>query len=318
VSAPVSSTKRERFLPWAWLKTGLGLEVIEVTLDGERPAAQHPERHLVELDEVWKQAEVVVQVGLADGLRAQVLPPGDETGLSVVLAVRCDETRLRRGERLLLPPNAWGVHHRLTLRREDLAGSVELSAALVRERQAPVGSAGFATAAGARLAAAWPWELRVDRKRALSGVYLDVRYRSFAQDATMPERERKNLYRLEAEAEAPILWLNSDHGAIASVLDAKGQVGNRAHQRDVTYDVMVPMVWMQLFVRAATELKRQGEVAWPWQEAVLDAVASLLEVERSQLELELEELPAVLSRLDGALQAKHQLAAHLLRLVEEA
>lgn len=311
----ITSTRRERFLPWSWLKSGLGLEIVEVTLDGERPASTHADRHLVELDEAWRRAELVVQVGLAEGLRRQVLPEGDSGALSVVIAVRCDDTRLRGGERLVLPPNASGLEHRVVLRRDELAGSVELSATLVRDAAAEHAVPGYATAAGARLAAAWSWELRIDRRRALSGVYLDVRYRSFKDDATIPDRERGNLYRLEAEAEAPILWLNSDHAAIASVLDAKGQVGNRAHLRDVAYDALAPMVWTQLFVRAASDSKRQGETAWPWQDAVLDAVAGLLDCERE--ELERDELPSPLARLDAALQAKHQLAAHLVKLMEE-
>ncbi|MBL8949922.1 MAG: hypothetical protein JNK82_04035 [Myxococcaceae bacterium] len=316
MTAKVSSTKRERFLPWAWVKSGLGLETLEVTLDGERPAVLHADRHLVELDEVWQRAELTLQVGLADGLFEQVVAPGDTTGLSVVVALRCDETRLRRGERLVLPRNANGLLHRVTLRRDELVGSVELSAVLVRDQQAEREVSGFASLAGARLAAAWAWELRVDRKRALSGVYLDVRYRSFRDDPIIAEWERGNLYRLEADGEAPILWLNSDHAAIASVLDAKGQVGSRAHQRDTVYDVMVPMVWAQLFVHAATELWRQGEVALPWQDAVLDAVCALLEVERGQLER--DELPTLLAALDRALQAKHHVAAHLLKLLEGA
>ena len=317
-------TKREQFLPWAWAKFGFRFDVVSATLDGARPAAIDAERRMVDLDEAWETATLDLEVEAPAEVYTRLLPPKDLGRIAAVVVIRCDQTHLRHGERLRLPRSGGVVKHRLALRRSDFAGTIELGTVLVRETAAPARVAGFAAASGARLADTRPWDLRVDRRRTLSGVYLDVRYRSFKSDETIPKRERGNLCRLEVAGDTPILWLNNDHAAVVAILNAKGHVGRRAVLRDVAFDTMVPLVWVRLFIAAANQLRATQEAAYPWQEAVLDTVARLLFPERrdtaearGRLESDLEDLPSVLERLDGALQEEHNVASHLVRLTEE-
>jgi hypothetical protein len=319
----VARTKTERFLPWAWLKFGFRLEVTSASLDGNRPANVDAERHLVDLDEPWDRATLAVRIDIPPELPARVLPPKDTAGLTALLVLRCDDTRLRRGVRIALPRNGESVEHQLQLDRSELSATAELTAVIVRASKAERPVRGFATAPGARLAETRLWELRVDRRRQLSGVYLDIRYRDFVTDAVVPKEHKQNLYRLEI-SEHPILWLNSAHASIPGILNAKGHVGTRALLRDVAYDLLVPVVWMRLFTHAADQLRRGQESAYGWQDAVLDTAARLLQPKskkdsdaRERLEAELEDLPAVLERLDAALQAEHEVGKHLVRLAED-
>jgi hypothetical protein len=319
----VARTKTERFLPWAWLKSGFRFEVTGGTLDGNRPAGIDPERHLLEIDEPWERASLALRIDVSAELSSRVLPPKDAGGLAVIVVLRCDETRLRRGVRLALPSGAGPMEHRLELSRNELSGTAELSAVIVRAKAAAKPVRGFASAAGARLAETRPWELRIDRRRQLSGVYLDIRFKDFVTDEVVPKEHKQNLYRLEI-SEHPILWLNSAHTSIPGVLNAKGHVGKRAVVRDVAFDLLVPVVWMRLFTHAADQLRRGEEAAYEWQDSVLDTAARLLQPKskknddaRERLEAELEDLPSVLERLDAALQAEHEVGKHLVRLAED-
>lgn len=316
-------TKKERFLPWAWERFGLTFDVVDVLLDGNRTVAADPERRLVVLEEEWSTAAVRVRVGVHSRVFDETLPVRDDA-VAVVVAVRCDDTRLRFGVRLPVARAQPAVETTLRLERNQLAGQLELSAHLVRERDLVGSAPGFAGGAHERLAGSRPWELRIDRKRSLSGVYLDVRYRSFAADPSMAPAHRTNLWQLEMDLDAPILWLNSDHQDAVSVLDAKGHVGARAALRDVTFDLFVPSVWMQLVLRSVMTVKEQGEVGAPWQDAVLDAAARLLfpqakvtEDARHKLNAEMEDVSALISQLDAVLQADQETARHLLKVIGE-
>ena len=251
--------------------------------------------------------------------------PKDSGRLAVVIALRCDDTRLRRGVRVAAP--AGGRRRRVpaaTWTEPSCRGRPSWARSSSAQSAAQAGLAGFAAAAGARLAETRPWELRVDRRRQPQpGVYLDVRYRNFNEDETIPKEHKENLYRLEIN-EHPILWLNSAHPGVTGILNSKGHVGKRAILRDVVYDLIVPVVWIRLFSHAADQLRRGEEAAYSWQDSVLDAAARLLvptrkdtEDARERLEAELEDFPGLLERLDAALQAEHELAKHVVRLAEE-
>jgi hypothetical protein len=315
-----SRTRKERFLPWTWDKLGLQVSVGAVTLDGATTAAPDHERHLVELDVAWERCDLEVEVALGrEGQLDDLLGAGGDA--AIVVALRCDETRWRVGQRLPLQRPGSRVQTTFRLERLTLTGIVELQAWLVADG----GSLKAGLFRHGRVAAGRPWELRIDRTRELSGVYLDVRYRSFKDDPALSEHLRGTVWQLDLDTDAPILWLNADHGELVSVLDAKGHVGARAVVRDVAYDTFVPQVWTQLFIRAAVTWKAQGEAGAGWQDAVLDAAARLVfeglptDEARERLEalLTADELPDAVSRLQSALQVEHDAAKHLLRLVGE-
>jgi len=322
------STRKEQFFPWAFGQLALEVQVIRATLDGEREAAIDPLRHLVELDEEWKHAVLELHGRHPPELLRDLLPPGDDSGVDAVIGLRCQETRWRHGVRVPLGrlTHEWTLS--VPLRREDLAGALELDVSLVRASDAASPTSGFAQRAHEGVAGSRPWELRVDRRRSLGGAYLDIRFRSFKEDALIPVREQGNLFRLDLDLEVPILHLNSDHASVVPILNAKGTVGRNARLRDVAYDLVSLTVWLQLFAHAASELKRLGEAGAPWQEAMLDHCARLLFHEakdtaeaRAQLYRSLidqGDLAELMRRLSDAHQADSNVAKHLLQLIDEA
>lgn len=316
-----SRTKHVHFFPWAYAPFGVICRVTQAQYDGDRDAVILPDRHLVEADEPFDVLTLELELEVPQEVVASVLAPQDTSPLAVVLAFRCADTRWREG--VTFPWRGQVLRHRQRLHRAQLSGSIELAASLVRLEEARPSRAGFASRPLARLSEARSWEVRVDRKRPLGGVYLDVRLTSFAVDALVPQSDKANLYRLELEGEAPILWLNSDHPAATAALSSNAQSGRAARLREVAFDVIAPSVWTQLFLRAATDLVEDGTGA-EWQEAVVAQVCRLLygevlspEETKARLEDELEALPGLLSKLDAALQRHHELARHLERLAEE-
>jgi hypothetical protein len=288
--------------------------------------AADEERHLLSLEGSWHRAELRVEVLVPADVVRRVLPVQEREALSipVLLALRCDETRLRKGFLDAGPGLEGGASSFvLALEHEELFGSAELQAFLVRGQEARPGQRGYARLKGARLATARAWTLSVDRRHRFEGRYLEIRYRRFAEDAVIPPHDRSNLYLLEHDQPWPILWINADHEAVTAVLDSRASVGGQARLREVIFDLVAAPVWTQLFLRAAGDVVGQGEAAYEWEERVLEVLlgdiypALPAAARRQALQEDWQDLPLLLSRLDAALQRRSQLCAHLGKLVEE-
>lgn len=312
-------TKHVRFLPWAFVANGLTVNVVSARYDFDRDAVVSPERHLVEADEPFEVLQLELEVSVPPETIAAVTGDGRKDGLAVALTWRCDETRWRAGRTLALETDR--VKCALELRQRDVAGAVEVGAVLVR-----VGpSAAEGSRSHARLADARPWEVRIDRRRALSGNHLDIRYTRFSEDPVVPHSDKGNVYRLEVDGERPVLWLNADLTAAVSVLDAKAASGKMARLREVAFDLLTPAVWTQLFLKAAPVFVSGEGDEEGWQSAVVWQLAPHLygkkatEVEvRRQLELDLDDVPSLLAKLDAVLQRVHELGRHLEAAAEDA
>lgn len=325
-------TKRERFLPYASARGALSCRVQAALVDRRAvPDAIDEERHHVALDEAsWEQAEIEGEITLEAGVLEAVFAPDEraEPPGELVLALRCPATRWRVGERVRAAPLEAGVHpFRLTIRRAEVVGAVELVPALCRSlgRSRTGTTNGFATEAGSRLATGRPWTLRVDAAREPSGKFLETRYRRFSEDEGLRPLAHC-LYHLELN-ERPKLWINSDHAKIPPILDDDGTRGPRARTREVVFDLIAQAVWTQLFVHAATDLGASDELVYDWEHAALrELLPELYVTERShearvarlRAELARGELPSLLSRLDAALQRRSALAEHVTKLIEDA
>lgn len=318
-----AASRRERFLPYRYARGGVELRVVACTLDGRTDVAPEDEAHVLDLEGRWTRAALALAVSVPEATLTHVLPTGAPVSeLEVAVVLRCPATLLRIGARVALPPPGAVAPVELALVLDDLAGSAELVAYVVRATR---GSApGYAAQRGARVADSRAWELRVDRPREPRGEHLDVRYRRFSEDATIPARDRKNLYALDLDQPSPILWLNADHERVAAVLDSRGTVGRHARLREAIYDHVAHAVWTQLFLKAAGDYVRNEETTYPWQDAVLDLL--LRDVfpsvrrasdRRDELATAWDDLPSLLARLDAGLQRRNDLALHLTRLVEE-
>ena len=323
-------TKRERFLPYAYGRSGLAVELRGVRLDGRLlEEGVDPQRRLVAIDEErWDTLTVELELTVSEELLGAVLPPHERVSAPVaaLVIVRCSDTKLRRGVVAEAPPGGVGVHvARVRVVHDEVRGGVELVPQLVRKRSARTPAGGFASVEGARLARARPWEVRLEPERSPEGRFLDVRYRSFSDDAVLMA-VGDNLYQLECDQEAPILWVNSDHARIAAILNDRATTGRRARLREVFFDVIAQGVWTQLFLRAAMDVVERDEVVYPWEDAVLRELLPLMypgprthPARRRRLVDSMDQLGIVgtVERLDSALQQKNELTRHMGRLIEE-
>ncbi len=326
--------KLERFLPYAYERFGIELELLGCELDGRAGPDPQREPRVLALDgEPWRRARVHYRVSVPERTLKAVLPPSDRAArpAALLLTVRCAATRLRRGLRIALAPrDGLALDGALMIERDECEGQLELVPFLVRET-AGGHAPGYSRRPGERLASARPWLLRVQTAQNVSGKFLDVRYRSFKEDALLAAFQ-DNVYRLECDQDAPVLWINADHDKVSAVLDERGTTGKKARLRDVFYDLVAQGVWSQLFVRAASDLdasepegEAQAESTYGWQDGVLREVLPFMfpgspghaERVRELLRLRTDDLALLFERLDAALQAKSQLAAHMSSLAEE-
>lgn len=321
--------KRERFLPYAYERSGIGVRVANC-LDEQRRSLAQPdfERHLIELDDrPWQAIRLDILLQVTAELLERLLPDTERAvaPFRLLITVRSPATRLRMGFVVADAPIKPGEYrYALKLSHTDIVGPVEIAAFLVCAKSAVALSTGYAAHLGGRVAGSRPWQLLVEPRQAASGDFLDVRYRSFKQDALLKQFET-NLYRLECDQEAPVLWVNADQDKIAAILGERGTVGRRARMRDLFYDVISYGVWTQLFTRAARHLA-DGELVYEWEEAVLRELLPFLYPQKrdhgSRVSalidlLDYGDWPLVMERLDAALQVKCDGSVHMARLIEE-
>ncbi|MCZ7684025.1 MAG: hypothetical protein M5U28_36740 [Sandaracinaceae bacterium] len=318
-----AASRRERFLPYRYARGGVELRVVACTLDGKTDVAPEDEAHVLDLEGRWTRAALALAVSVPEATLARVLPSGaPASDLEVAVVLRCPATLLRIGTRVALRRRA--AWRRSSSRSCSTTSRARRSSSRTWSAPRAASAPGYAGQRGARVADSRAWELRVDRPREPKGEHLDVRYRRFSEDATIPARDRKNLYALDLDQPSPILWLNADHERVAAVLDSRGTVGRHARLREAIYDHVAHAVWTQLFLKAAGDYVRNEETTYPWQDAVLDLLLRDVFPEvrrasdrRDELATAWDDLPSLLARLDAGLQRRNDLALHLTRLVEE-
>jgi len=320
-----TAARRERFFPYRYVRGGVRLRVSGCELDGQHAVEVEAEAPRLELDVPWDEARIDLELTVDRETCAYVGATVEELELLVV--IRCGPTFLRVGERVPLTSadQAAVVKHSMSVRRDALRGTAEIQAFLVRRTPAAETTVrGRAASRGARVADSRVWELLVDRRRERRGEHLEVRYRKFSSDEALPAHDRRNVYALDLDQDDPILWINADHERIAGILDSKGNTGRQARLREVFFDQIAHSVWTQLFLRAARSWAQNEELVYPWEESVLEVLLRDVYPEVKSASDRLDRLAddwsdatVLLRRLDAGLQRRHDLAGHLLKLVEE-
>jgi hypothetical protein len=327
-----TATRRHRFQPYQFAEHAIELTPTWCALDDQRALGVVPdiERHLLDLSsQRYQRARLSLSLTVAPALLAAVFPAGelDAPPARLAILLRCPATRLRVAVGVAGPPVRGGTYTAaVELRRADLSGAVELGAVLIRDVARSGPEDGFASFAGAKLADARPWELRIDAVRPVHGQYLDVRYEDFRAAGVGQFPRPDALYQLDCDGEAPILWLNLAQPRICSSLDSVATTGHVARLRDVVFERIQHAVWSRLVIAAARDVTRLGEPAFAWQEPVLrtwlprlypDAGDHDSRVAALGRELDDGDVAALLGRLDGLLQDEHDTARCLDLLAEE-
>jgi hypothetical protein len=325
------TTRRQRFLPYRYDEHGLSLGFVRCRLDGLREAGGFDkDTRILDLSGTrFGTAILRVTVSL-DARLLEAAFPADERLRPVgrlLVVVTCTATRLRRAIVLTDGVLAGGtVQGDIELRSRDLFGGVELEPVLVRTADRGDAEDGHASAAWTRLAAGRGMQVRCDAARPLNGEYLDVRYESFREKGVLQFPSPDALYQLDCDGDAPLLWLNTDHQAVCTVLEAQGTVGRAARMRDVLFSQISLVIWTRLFWRTARDVRETGETVHEWQDAVLGKFMHKLYPEapnyESRVAALVEELrqgqdDELLGRLDLVLQDDVELATRAASLAEE-
>ncbi len=320
--------QEQHFFPWAHEAHGIKLSILAGQLDAARLEILDPRSHALDLSADWHRAQLDLEVQVPTRVAKRVIAE-EELGdppLAVLVALRCDRTRLRRrvGRLDWAQGRAGRFAFGLDLDRAELADKVELDAFLIRARPLEHQAPGVATRVGARLATARAWVLQVDPAPQQSGNYLEVQYRSFVDDPGVPLSQHAALYRLELEREDPILYLNADHEHVRVVLDNKGTRGRRVRARELLYERIEAGVWTQLLIHASARIAEDGELAYAWERAILDQwLARLYPHETDDaarcdaLRRDYQQLPRLLTEIDAVIQVHGELAQIATKLVDE-
>jgi hypothetical protein len=271
--------KKLVFLPHRYSDRGMQMVVDRVELDGKlKSDLIEASPQLIKLEDFdgWTNATVRGEIEVPKRVLENVIPPHEqeEAPIGLLLAVRCKSTFLRRPHWISRSSSSlddFASTHtfELSLKREELRDKVNLVPLVVRTAAARQTTLGYATAYGARLAEAREWTVRIDRHEAPAGDNLDVRYEDFDADDDIPA-SGKALHALQCDLESPILWINSAHVDITSVLDSRATRGPKARMREVFFDQIAQMTWFELFAKALGDLSPDCNVQWDWQRSVLE------------------------------------------------
>lgn len=323
-----SRAQQQRFFPWAHEANGIKLAIVGGQLDAQSLDIVDPHTHVLDLSASWQRAKLALEVRVPAAVATRVVAADEreQPPLAVLIALRCASTHLRR--RVAYLPWQAGAsgcfEHALEIVRAELAEQAELDAYLIRSRSLNQPTAGVAWRAGARLASARAWTLQIDPSSQRGGNYLDVQYRSFARDPSIPAGQRAALYRLDFERDDAILYLNADHERVRSVLDSKATTGRRARARELLYERIEAGVWMQLILRASARLVEDGELVYAWERSILEQWLPRLYPEqvddaarRDCLRRDYQQLPRLLTTIDAVTQVSGELATAATKLVDE-
>lgn len=326
-------TKTQRIrttaLPHPYRKTGLEFTVTDCTLDDERDVDIQSGSRLIQLTSLteWDHATVLGTIDVPDDVINYVFPDDeqDKPPGNLFVAIRCQQTILRDREIVAeneVPADEYTFE--FNLKRTMIRGGVELQPYLVRADDRGTVDDRYATDIGARLASAEDWILEIDDTDLPEGP-LRPHIENFSESSELPSSD--HLHYLDmSDAERPMLYLNGDHSAIINVMESRGSTGPDARMRDAIYDLVEASVWPQLIVRTATDINKEDETRYDWQDGVLDLFHDKLyddaDVEEAAMNLredvsDQDQLVTLMREIDDAVQQRTEPPEQLINLLEE-
>jgi len=218
--------------------------------------------------------ECSISVDDPDGLRRDVLPPGQDVPLSFALLLRCDNTRWRKA--VTSPFESGKADLAFSLERSHLAGEIEIQP-FVTLAVAPASTAGvWARRKAARVATGFTIYVRADEPLEGPGRGIDVKWVKFEDQIAGA------LHRLEIVDDSKVsLYLNSGYPALEPILDNRSRVRNeRTILRDALFSFIAADVWLQLGDAAAHWVPEEEEELPQLYDRVLKFLSRQLGLDR--------------------------------------
>ena len=336
----LSQRHRTSTLPFPYSSDGLNFVVEAYTLDGTDTGEINLKAGEREIDltgygtigdsdgtQPWDQATLSGHIELPDDVVEKVFPHEEhaQPPAKLYVTVRCHDTIYRDRVMISTDSTPAGTYHvSIDLEWSNLRGKVELKPYLVRTAPGKNNSE-HASKPNVRVADGEIYTILVDGWERDEQAFIDGEEMSFSESAHLPNGEK--LYYLDFRNESnPKLWINADNPRIADVLQSDGSVGAEPRMRDVILDQISYGVWTQLIMRTASAVNPDGEVAYEWQQTVIDSFGQELYnvTDSTEAALRLREevaetqrLPHLLERIDGELQEFIDPRSQLINLMEE-
>ena len=336
----LSQRHRSSTLPFPYSKDGLHFELTEYTLDGadtgdielkagEREIDLTGQGGIGESDEPqpWDRATLAGHIEVPEAVVENVFPAEERENppAKLYVTIRCHDTIYRDRVMVSAEPTPAGTHDvAVDLEWSNLRGKVEVRPYLVRTAPGADDSE-YASKPNVRLADGEIHSILIDSWERDEEAFIDGEEASFSDSPNLPDGEK--LYYLDFRKESdPKLWVNADHPRIADVLQSHGSVGAEPRMRDVILDQISYSVWTQLIMRTASAVDPDGEVAYEWQQTVIDSFGRKLYdvTDSTDAALRLRDeiadtqrLPHLLERIDRELQEFIDPQSQLINLMEE-
>jgi len=270
-----------KFYPYRTGDAYLEVDRVTCRIDGKSVAIQwDPDRMEIDLShfEAWDLAEIVLSLKYPDSSRwvgdlvldsEQAKPP-----VQVVATALCGLTLWRRGTIGQLDLERRSGTVTLVLNRQDLAGSVEVSVAIVRDK-AQRESVVVAADKAAQLIVTRAVTIRIDPGGSVLAPGLDVEWDSFSRSEDPYRRSIGDaLFHLDCAVDPPRLLLNSDMDPnLVAVLKEEAPRGKKAQLRNLVFAAIAVPVWNTLLRQSLGAVEADGSVSPGWQRNVLVEIA---------------------------------------------
>lgn len=326
----ISSPLRRDVLPHRVRHKALEFEVAEFSVD-DRDGVPVEDDRIVPLAEYgnWEDVEITVSIDVESEVLDYVFAASEDYPGRVLVTGHCVETYLRDSETVAKPPLGEPPYEAdLSLKSNQVAESVKLEPYLVyagdgREPE------GFASTPGALLADGRSWDVKISEEGDQSNDLLDISKTSFAEktDGRFPPESTLYYLDLNYDPDNPILWFNTDHSAVTSMMRESDTEYETATENLVWNDVLAN-VWTRLVLIAAADYDPEGgSLDREWEEAVMGELSqSLFPDERPSPEKTAERLSeqingggvvAATERIERAVQEFLETAAYFENHVEK-
>jgi len=222
--------------------------------------------------------ECSMSVDDPDGLKKDILPPGQDVPLWFALLLRCDNTRWRKA---VTAPFASGkANLAFSLERLNVAGEIEIQPFVILAVATTSTAGVWARRKAARVGTGFTIYIRADEPLEGPGRGIDVKWVKFEDPIAGA------LHRLEIVDDSKVsLYLNSGYPALEPILDNRSRVRNeRTILRDALFSFIATDVWLQLGDAAAHWAPQEEEGLPQLYDRVLKFLSRQLGIDREVIE----------------------------------
>jgi hypothetical protein len=261
-------------LPYVYAREALSLSVRSLELDRDDYSNRvETETRQVFLEDVksWSTASLLVQVEAPGGLTERLLPEDERKSppWKAVLVASCTESKWRK--KYTLEPagdNRGRWKGGLDIERDELRGTLQLCAYLVRTKERDKQAGKYAHRENVRLASTSEWRVYFDDPQTPPGGYMDVIWKNFEEEELLSDFS-DSVYHLSFGKSQPVLYLNEGIGGLHPILHSNASTGTTAAIRDVIEDSISQCVWMALAINALLSVGGDDDkMPNDWKQAV--------------------------------------------------